>query len=144
MTVSRRSRKLTTAPQEVWGLVSDPHHFPRWWPGVTRVEAVDADHFTQVFKTRKGRPVRLDFQIIASEPPWSQSWEQEVTGTPFERVLNRSVISVELKPADGGTEVILSHEQRLRGYSRTGGFMLRRATKGKLDEALEGLARICH
>jgi len=57
-----------------------------------------------------------------------RSWAQEVAGTPFERVLNESVIEVELKPAGGATEVTLAHHQKLRGYSRTGGFMLRRAT----------------
>jgi hypothetical protein len=78
-----------------------------------------------------------------SDPPWIRSWAQEVAGTPFERVLNESVIEVELKPAGGATEVTLAHHQKLRGYSRTGGFMLRRATAAKLDEALDGLERIC-
>jgi hypothetical protein len=32
--------------------------------------------------------------------------------------------------------------QRLRGYSRTGGFLLRRASRAKLDEALDGLEQI--
>ena len=35
----------------------------------------------------------------------------------------------------------ITQQQKLRGYSRTGGFMLRRATRSKLDEALDGLAR---
>jgi hypothetical protein len=39
--------------------------------------------------------------------------------------------------------VTISQQQKLRGYSRTGGILLRRATDSKLDEALEGLARIC-
>ncbi len=37
----------------------------------------------------------------------------------------------------------LSHQQKLRGYSRTGTFMLSRATRRKLDEALDGLERVC-
>ena len=64
-------------------------------------------------------------------------------GTPFERVLDESVIEVTLEPIDGGTQVTIAQRQKLRGYSRTGGFMLRRATKGKLREALEGLERVC-
>ena len=36
----------------------------------------------------------------------------------------------------------IAQQQKLRGYSRTGGFLLRRATRSKLDEALDGLERI--
>ncbi len=142
MATARRSRNVAAAQQDVWALIADADHMPRWWPGVARVEGVGEDRFTQVFKTKKGRSVRLDFHVIESDPPWRRSWQQEIAGTPFERVLNQSVISVELKPAGARTEVTLSHEQRLRGYSRTGGFMLTRATRGKLDEALDGLERL--
>ncbi len=37
---------------------------PRWWPGVGRMEGVEEDRFTQVFKTKKGRPVRADFRVV--------------------------------------------------------------------------------
>lgn len=143
MATAHRSRTLPASQQQIWELVADPHHMPRWWPGVTRMEGVEEDRFTQVFKTKKGRPVRIDFRVLESEPPWSRTWEQEIAGTPFERVLNESIIAVSLQPVDGGTEVTISQQQKLRGYSRTGGFMLRRATRSKLDEALDGLAQIC-
>ena len=143
MTVAQRSRTLRASQQELWEIVSDPHHMPRWWPGVDRMEGVEEDHFTQVLKTKRGRPVRADFRVVLSEPPWTRSWAQEVAGTPFERVLTESVVEVRLEPAPGGTEVTISQQQKLRGYSRTGGILLRRATDSKLDEALDGLARIC-
>ena len=114
---------------------------PRWWPGVVRVEGVQDDRFTQVFKTKRGRAVRMDFRLLASEPPWRRCWAQEVAGTPFERVLNESVIEVALEPEGTGTRVTIAHRQSLRGYSKTGGFMLRRASGGKLQEALDGLVR---
>jgi hypothetical protein len=57
-------------------------------------------------------------------------------------VLSESVIEVHLEPADGGTQVTIAQRQKLRGYSRTGGFLLRRATRAKLDEALDGLEKI--
>jgi hypothetical protein len=44
---------------------------------------------------------------------------------------------------DAGTRVTVALDQKLKGYSRTGGFLLRRATRKRLDEALEGLDRIC-
>jgi uncharacterized protein YndB with AHSA1/START domain len=143
MATARRTRKLAAPQQQLWELIADPHHLPRWWPGVERMEAVEQDSFTQVFKTKRGRPVRADFRVLQSEAPWVRAWEQEIPGTPFERVLNESIIEIRLEPAEGGTEVTISHLQKLRGYSRTGGLMLRRASGAKLDEALDGLALIC-
>lgn len=142
--VMRRSRLVDAPAERVWELVSDPHHLPRWWPGVQRVEGVGEDHWTEVFLTRKGRAVRLDFSLLQSEPLRGRSWEQDIAGTPFERVLNRNVFELALDPGEGGegTMVTVSQTQKLRGYSRTGGFMLRRATRRRLEEALDGLARI--
>jgi uncharacterized protein YndB with AHSA1/START domain len=139
---TRRSRTLPASPDALWDVIADPHHMPRWWPGVERMEGVEPGRFTQVFKTKRGRPVRADFRVVESEPPTTRSWEQEVAGTPFERVLASSVIEVRLAPTGQGTEVTISQQQKLRGYSRTGGFLLRRATASRLDEALDGLARI--
>jgi hypothetical protein len=116
---------------------------PRWWPGITRMEGVQSNRFTQVFMTKRGRPVRVDFRVLESTAPWARSWEQELAGTPFARVLNESIVEVRLQGVPGGTEITIEQRQKLRGYSRTGGFMLRRATAAKLDEALGGLERIC-
>lgn len=138
----RRQRTLAASPESIWTVVSDPHHLPRWWPGVKRVEGVGDGRFTEVLMTKKGRPVRVDFSLESSEPPHRRAWRQEIAGTPFERVLHESVIQIELEPADRGTVVTLTHHQKLRGYSRTGGLMLRRATRAKLAEALDGLERI--
>jgi hypothetical protein len=131
-------------------VIEDPHHLPRWWPGVKRVEGAERDRWTQVFMTKKGRPVRADFRLLSSEPPGvpgeapgRRSWEQEVVGTPFERVLNESITEVVLEPVEAGTQVTIAQRQKLRGYSRTGAFLLRRATRGKLEEALDGLEQIC-
>ncbi len=139
----RRRRTLAASPESIWAVVADPHHLPRWWPGVTRVEGVADGRFTEVLLTKKGRPVRVDFSLDASEPPHRRAWRQEITGTPFERVLAEAVIEVVIERSDGGSQVTIEHRQTLKGYSKTGGFMLRRATGGKLDEALDGLARIC-
>jgi hypothetical protein len=114
---------------------------PRWWPGVVRVEGVEDDRFTQVFQTKRGRPVRMDFRLLANEPPWRRAWAQEIEGTPFERVLGESIIEVALEPEGTGTRVTIAQRQKLRGYSKTGGFLLRRATHDKLQEALDGLVR---
>ncbi|HXD66564.1 MAG TPA: SRPBCC family protein [Solirubrobacteraceae bacterium] len=143
MAGTRRRRTLPASPEQLWELIADPHHMPRWWPGVERMEGVEPDRFTQVFKTKRGRPVRADFRVVVSEAPTTRAWEQEVDGTPFERVLSASVIEVRLDRVPAGTEVTISQQQKLRGYSRTGGFLVRRATASRLDEALDGLAQIC-
>jgi hypothetical protein len=58
-------------------------------------------------------------------------------------VLNESVVEVALEPEGDGTRITIAQRQKLRGYSRTGGFLLRRATAGKLQEALDGIVRAC-
>ena len=142
MATARRTRVVAAAPQRVWELLEDPHHMPRWWPGVARMEGVEEDRFTQVMVTKKGRPVRLDFLLVESDPPWRRAWQQEVDGTPFARVLETAVTEVLLEPEAEGTKVTIAQSQKLRGYSKTGGFLLKRATQAKLDEALDGLERL--
>jgi uncharacterized protein YndB with AHSA1/START domain len=145
-----RTRQLIASPQVIWEVIENPHQLPRWWPGVQRIEAVEPDRFTQVLQTNRRRTVRMDFRVLVSEPPGSsgepsghRAWEQEVQGTPFERVLDQAITEVVLEPAHGGTtQVTIAQLQKLRGYSRTGTFMLRRATDKRLDDALDGLERI--
>jgi uncharacterized protein YndB with AHSA1/START domain len=150
---ARRSRVINAAPQDIWALLEDPHHFPRWWPGVVRVEGVSDHGWTHVHTTKKGRAVRIDYRLLASEPPDAsagtpghRTWEQEIPGTPFERVLNEVITEVVVEPAQPGGQsaalITIAQRQKLRGYSKTGAWMLRGATKKRLDEALEGLARI--
>ena len=54
-------------------------------------------------------------------------------------MLDEALTEVVLEPEPSGTRVTIAEYQKLRGYSRTGGFLLRRATKVRLDEALKGL-----
>jgi uncharacterized protein YndB with AHSA1/START domain len=124
-------------------VIADPSHLPRWWPGVQRMEGVGQDRWTEVFITKKGRPVRLDFRLLESDAPRRRCWGQEVVGTPFERVLRESITEVELEPVSEGTRVTIAQRQKLRGYARTGAFLLRHATAAKLGEALDGLEHIC-
>jgi uncharacterized protein YndB with AHSA1/START domain len=143
MPTTARKRTLPVPRERVWKVLEDPHHMPRWWPGTKRVEGAHEGRWTQVFMTKRGHPVRADFRLLTSEPPRRRRWEQELEATPFERVLSESIIDVTLEPAGGGTQVTIVQRQKLRGYARTGGFLMRRATARKLEEALEGLSRIC-
>lgn len=143
-----RSRVLAAPLAEVWEVVEDPYQMPRWWPSVERMEGVEDDRFTLVFKTRRRRTVRADFRVLASEPPGGEytsghrTWSQEVEGTPFEPVLHESITEIAVEPDEGGTKVTIAQRQRLRGYSKTGALAMRSATAKRLDEALEGLERI--
>jgi uncharacterized protein YndB with AHSA1/START domain len=147
---SERSRQLLATPATVWEVIADPFAMTRWWPDVVRVEGVEEDRFTLVFQSRRHRPVRMDFNVLASDAPGSggqasghRAWQQEVQGTPFERVLDSSITEVLLDPAPGGTtQVTIAQAQRLRGYSRTGALLLRRATDKRLEDALDALEQI--
>jgi uncharacterized protein YndB with AHSA1/START domain len=147
---AERGRQLLATPAALWEVIADPFQMPRWWPGVARVEGVEEGRFTLVFLTKRKRPVRMDFRVLATDAPGSggepsghRAWEQEIKGTPFERVLDQSITEVLLDPAHGGTtQVTIAQLQKLRGYSRTGALVMRRATIKHLDEALDGLERI--
>jgi hypothetical protein len=128
-------------------VVSDPHHLWRWWPKVAGVEGVQERKrgtgtlWTNVLKTSAGKNVRANFRCLYSKEPAAYAWEQEIDGTPFAKVLRSSVTALDLSEQEGGTLVTLESDQKLRGLSRLGGFMLRRATATQLDEALDGLGR---
>ena len=141
MTV-RRKRTVAAAPDAVWDLVSDPHSLPRWWPQVQRVEDVTGDAWTKVLRTPRGRTVRADYTRVEWRPPNRIVWRQEVEESPFEAILDEAVTTVAVEAAGGAeTRVELTTEQELRGRYRFGGFMLRRATRKQLDEALDGIER---
>jgi uncharacterized protein YndB with AHSA1/START domain len=142
---ARRSRVIPAGRSAVWRVISDPYHLARWWPKVMRVEGVQERRrgagtvWTKVLETRSGRGVRADFRCLYSKELTSYAWEQEVENSPFEKVFRSSVTTITLAEAQQGTSVTLEVDQRLRGLSRLGGFMVARATRGQLDEALDGL-----
>ncbi|HEU4978715.1 MAG TPA: SRPBCC family protein [Solirubrobacteraceae bacterium] len=141
-TVSR-TRAIRAPSQDIWAIVVDPYHLPRWWPRVERVEGVDERGFTQLLRTRKGRAVRADFTWLERAGGERARWAQELAGTPFERILTASETEVLLAADDGGaTTVTVTVRQRLRGVSRFGSWMVRGAARRQLDEALEGLERL--
>jgi uncharacterized protein YndB with AHSA1/START domain len=135
----RLERTLRASPQELWAVVGDAHHLPRWWPRVERVETVDEDGFTQVLTTAKGKPVRADFRVVSSDPPSERRWAQQLSGTPFERILARSETAIRLEPDGDATRVAISLAQRPRGLALLGTFMVRAAARRQLEEALDGL-----
>lgn len=154
------SRTIAAAPRDVWEVVGDPHHLPRWWPRVTRVEGVEGDAFTEVLAGRSGKVVRADFSVLESSPQRRAVWSQLVEGTPFEKVLISAVTKIDLAAVEGeaGTEVRIELRQELPGplggprggplsglrlgVARFGSPLVKRAATATLHEALDGLARV--
>jgi uncharacterized protein YndB with AHSA1/START domain len=142
-----RTRTVEASTAEVWDLVSDPYNLPRWWPRTARVESVDRKsggkrtQWTKVLQTAEGRGVRADFRCVSSAERERYVWEQELEGTPFERHLAGLRVEIGLRDRDEGTEVSLTEEQTLKGMSKLGSPLMRRARGEILDEALDGIER---
>jgi uncharacterized protein YndB with AHSA1/START domain len=133
--------------EEVWSVVSDPHHLPRWWPRAVRVEGVRGDpgsrrtQWTLVLGTAQGKSVRADYRSISAASGERFVWQQLVEGSPFERIIRSAEAGVQLSDEGAGTEVTLYTDERLRGLSRLGSTMMRGAARRRLDAALDGLER---
>jgi carbon monoxide dehydrogenase subunit G len=140
-----RSRTIAAPAQELWDVICDPHHLPRWWPRVSRVEDVEQDAFTEVLKTAKGKVVRADFELVETDEHARRvTWAQRVEGTPFGRLLQAAETEVRLEPdTPQRTKVTIELRQLLNGvFPRFGGYMVSRAARATLEEALDGLERI--
>ena len=144
MPTTRVERTLAADRVAVWAVAADPHHQPRWWPRVQRVEGVEEDAFTQVLGTAKGKGVRADFRVLELEAPVRMRWMQELAGSPFQRLLGESVTTLELTPAEDGssTRVAIELRQRLLGWSRLAPWQFSRAARKMLTEALAGLDEV--
>jgi uncharacterized protein YndB with AHSA1/START domain len=140
-----RTRTVEAPIGDVWKLVSDPYSLPRWWPRTARVENVDAKpggkrtQWTKVLQTAEGRGVRADFRCVSSAECERYVWEQELEGTPFERHLTGLRVEIGLRERNGSTEVSLTEEQSLKGMSKLGSPLMRKARRDVLNEALDGI-----
>ena len=137
-----RSRTIAAPQQQVWELVSDPYHLPRWWPTVQRVEDVSDGAWTTVATSSRGRAVRFDWSRVYIDPPDRIVWRQELEQTPFERFLRESVTGVILEGEGDATKVELRIVRKLRGLARFGGIQMRRAARKELDGALDQLEAV--
>jgi uncharacterized protein YndB with AHSA1/START domain len=150
---AQRTRTIAASTRELWELLGDPHHLPRWWPRVNRVEAVtltgtgELDAFTEVLLSGKGKTVRADFKRLDAVPEQRIVWAQQVQGTPFARILTSAETEIRLASAavssGPATEVTIELRQTLHGFlARLGSHLVRRAAGSTIDEALDGLERI--
>jgi uncharacterized protein YndB with AHSA1/START domain len=96
------TRTIAALPGQLWDVLSDPHHLPRWWPRVQRVEAVGEQDFTQVLISEKGKMVRADFKLVDVVTERRVVWAQQIEGTPFARVLKSAETEITLAGAGAG------------------------------------------
>lgn len=140
-----RKRRIPASAGAIWSVIADPYHLPRWWPRTRRVESVSGGgeprgrKWTQVLETRDGRGIRADYRCVSATPNERYVFEQELEGTPFAGILRSARTEIELAPEGAETRVTMASEQRLRGLSRLGSPMMRRAIGRTLSEALAGL-----
>jgi uncharacterized protein YndB with AHSA1/START domain len=150
---TQRTRTVAASRKELWEVLGDPHHLPRWWPRVNRVEAVtltgtgEFDAFTEVLMSGKGKMVRADFKRLDAVSEQRIVWAQQVLGTPFARILKSAETEIRLAEASSGegpaTEVTIELRQSMHGFfARLGSQLVRRAAGSTLEEALDGLERI--
>jgi len=111
---------------------------------VEDVRAVKGSHpsrWTTVLGSQRGRGVRADYRCSGATVAERYVWQQEIEGTPFEKILRSAELEIRLAGRDEGTLITLVSSERLRGLSRLGSPMMRRATRQRLDEALAGIER---
>jgi uncharacterized protein YndB with AHSA1/START domain len=137
--IVRSETVVPAAPEEVWGLVSDPARLPQWWPGVTRVEEASAQAWTMVLSSPKGKSVRVDYTRVEAEPERRLVWRQEVEESPFERILASATTEIALAPEGSGTRVSVALDQRPRGWARFAPLQFRAAGRRQVRGAVEGL-----
>ena len=89
MPTARRSRTIAAPAEELWELIGDPHHLPRWWPRVTRVEDVERRrvHRGDEDRARANSCAPTSTSSHCDEQSALLRWAQQVEGTPFARVL---------------------------------------------------------
>ena len=87
MPTARRSRTIAAPAQELWEMIRDPHHLPRWWPRVSRVEDVDArTRSPRCCSTREGQSRARRLRAgRGDERAAAAALGAALEGTPFAR-----------------------------------------------------------
>lgn len=114
MLTVQRSRTIAASPEDLWDVLGDPHHLPRWWPRVSRVEAVEQDAFTEVLTGPSGKIVRADFKLLEQVHRQRIVWSQQVENTPFARVLRSAETEITLA---GDSEGHATRSLALEGHA---------------------------
>ena len=134
------SRHYPVAPEKVWRAWTDPQAIAKWWgPGDNDpVSLVELDlraggRFRIIFGGKEGREHECAgiYKEVVPHRRLSFTWCWP-NSTP-ERV---SLVTIELKPAGGGTDFLFRHEQFFDEAARDGHKRGWTVTLGKLETYL--------
>jgi hypothetical protein len=108
---------------------------------VRQVQGGRRSRWTTVLGTERGSGVRVDYRCTSATQGERYVWEQDIEGTPFEKILRSAALEIHLQGGNGNTVVTLVGSEKLRGLSRLGSPMMRQAIRRRLNEALDGIER---
>ena len=108
---------------------------------VRKVQGESRSRWTTVLATERGTGVRVDYRCTGATTRERYVWEQDIEGTPFAKILRSAALEIHLQGRNGTTVVTLAGIEKLRGLSRLGSPMMRRAIGRRLTEALDGIER---
>ena len=130
---------LTSTPQQIWELLTDPPSWPRWFAGVTSCEATSEPakglHATRTIVVNR---IRAEEQIIAWQP--HQLWAFAVVQTNIP-IARRWVERVQIEPTAQGSTVTYATGIELYGWTRFLGPMIGREISKSWRGGLHGIDR---
>ena len=138
------SRHYAAAPEKVWEAWTDPQALVKWWgptPG-DKVSLAELDvrvggRFRIVFGGPEGRDHECAGVYKVVEPGRKLSFTWCWPNSTPDRV---SLVTVQLKPAGGGTDLEFLHEQLFDEAARDNHKRGWTGTLGKLEAFLQGAA----
>ncbi len=111
--VVRRSRTVAAPVDDVWRIVRDPYHLPRWWPRTQRVEGVSSSGWTSVLVTDKGRAIRADYRVELSKGSERRRLVAGARGDAVRGAVPRGRVRARRwRPPTAGTEVGIEMRQK--------------------------------
>lgn len=98
-------QQVEGAPEDIWGCLTNPDCFKLWWHEHVQFDARLDGQFVEPWRDPTGQNKVTRAQVTAYHPPvgFVMVWADE--DWTFD-----TVVSVSLKPVDGGTEVTVEHQ----------------------------------
>lgn len=142
-----REQALPAAAEAIWPLVDDPARLPEWFAFADRGELLSGSGIgrrQRMYGHWGKKSSEIDQLVVEYDPPRRIAWRHEaerLNGKPAPRFAEETLFSIDLRPADGGTHVVLHSRQRPAGPLRGAIIRLfgRREVAQNLDRSLARL-----
>ncbi len=126
----------------VWKFITDPDNFIKLIPDLQKYEKVDERSFKAIFSVGLGMikgNINMAFKYEELNPPSSLKIVGRGSGMQSTADLS---LSLQLNPADGGTEIEWSADVFVGGLvASVGSRLMESVAKSKVKEVVEGLKR---